>query len=240
MCITFTHTFGNCQHLSGQISSFACSSSSHLVSGRRLTPLICPAWKYECCWWCSFGALLAWGWGRNATASPAPLDWDQDQECARDAISSLAKDSCSASDTEPRWCFMAFSDGLQPVVTTAHSDETLRSQWHSQGHLLPVSISPCCLPVPPQGLAVPPCRSLVHHGAAGLLPSASGLLPYLQVTFSALWHLFWDLGYFLHGTVVHRWLSQCCSSAVVVTSSVPFNFCSWVICVSLERPCDSS
>ena len=113
---------------------------------------------------------------------------------------------------------MAYSQSAPQLTAGGDLAETLCPRWHGQGHVLPLTISSCCLPVPQQGLAVPPCHSLAHHSAAALLPSASGLLPHLQVTFSALQPLFWGLGQFLHGSVVHWWLSQHCSSAVMVTS----------------------
>lgn len=77
------------------------------------------------------------------------------------------------------------------------------------------------------------CASLPLASTAGMLPSASGLLPYLQVPFSALQRSFLALGQFLHGTVVHRWLSQHCSPAVMFTSvylSVSFHE-SYTVCI---------
>lgn len=145
MCIPFTQAFGKRvitpQHLSGQISSFTCSSSTHLVPCRRLALLLCPAWKYECCWWCPFGASLAWGW--------PPLGWTQDQGCARDTVSSLAEGVCSPGDIEPRWCFTVFSNGLRLAGTTARCQrwpgQSTAPLLHGQAHLLHLSPLAVCL-----------------------------------------------------------------------------------------------
>lgn len=146
------------QHPSGQISSFTHSSSTSLVPRRRPTPLICPAWKQECCWWCPFGASLAWGWGRDAGASSAPLGWFRDWGSARDTASSLAEGGCSPGDAEPWWCSTVLSDGLQPVSAAAH--RWRQAGWNAVPSVARLKASPPSDHLP----LLPACASLPRSG----------------------------------------------------------------------------
>jgi len=104
----------------------------------------------------------------GAGACPTPSGWARNRGCIRDTTATVAKGGCSACDTELRWCFVVLSGGLLAVSTAAHCHRQPAKapcpRQHGQGHLLPQSISPCCLTIPRPGLAVPPCRVLACHG----------------------------------------------------------------------------